>query len=119
MTIKLFDEQTRVNGLVYSKECLEGIVKQLKDKELLGEFGQGDLIPRQEVNVMNACVSYKNFRISDKGLDADVKFIGDKKELLEKGLIDYTFGLRALVKKESNVVEDFQVITFDIIKKED
>ena len=118
MIIKLFNEQSIANGIIYSKEFLEEITEQLKDKELLGEFGQGDLKFPQTVDIMNACVSYKNFRISDKGLEADVKFLGDKKELLENDLIDYSFGLRALTKKQLNVPDDFQVITFDIIEKE-
>ncbi len=49
--------------------------------------------------IINGCVTYKNFRTSDKGLEADVKFLGDKKELLENNLIDYEFGIRALTKK--------------------
>jgi len=118
MQIKLFDEQTKTNGIVYSRECLEGIVEQLKDTELLGEFGQDDLRPQQHtVDIMNACVHYKNFRLSEVGLEADVKFVGEKKELLESGLIDYEFGIRAITKGNSLLVEDFQVITFDIIEK--
>jgi len=117
MLIKLIDEHSNINGLKYSKECLETIAEQLKDKELLGEFGQKDIKNSCAISVLDACVSYKNFRISDKGLEADVKFIGNKKESLENGLIDFEFGLRALGKIENDAVKDLQVITFDLIQK--
>jgi hypothetical protein len=117
--IKKLNEQTvSPNGLVYTEEIIKEIYNQVKDRELIGEFGQDSNRPKKEVvNLMNASLISKNYMIEDGNLVADIKFIGDKKDLSENGLIDYEFGIRALTKNNSMEVKDLKVITFDLIQK--
>jgi hypothetical protein len=115
--IKQLNEQTVSHGLVYTKEVIEEIQEQLKDKELIGEFApKQKRITREQVDLMNACVVSKNYRIEDGNLIADIKFIGDKKDILINDLVDYQFGIRALSPNNSMNIKDYKIITFDLIQ---
>jgi len=120
VVIRQLNEQTiSPNGLIYSKEVLEEIqkqLKQLKDKELNGGIdSKGKRNTKHQIDSINACIS-KNYRIEDENLVADIEFIGDKKDLLENGLINYQFGIRAITNNNSMNIKDIKIITFDLIQ---
>lgn len=115
-----------INGIYYTKKCLEKIAESLKGKELIGENNPPKLgvgIDRNSTVLLSnaACVT-KNIRYENGNIIGDVTVTN--KEIISKieNAMPYSFGLRSIGEFEIDgdgdkyvEPEGFQVITFDLV----